>query len=180
MPELVARTTFEDLEREAAVVPPGCDGVVFLPYLMGDRTPLGRPDVSGAFIGLRAEHNRGYLFRAVMEGGVMQHAECMEDALGMGVDLTATRIVDGAYRSPLWREMVADITGRTVLYHLKFPGVCYGDAMLAAIASGMETERNVFEWVPIPRTIEPTTDTDRLAAYDLARDLYRRYSDALC
>ena len=179
MPELVARMTFEDLEREAAVVPPGCDGVVFLPYLMGDRTPLGRPDVSGAFIGLRAEHNRGNMFRAVMEGGVMQHAECMEDALGMGVDLAPTRIVDGAYRSLLWREMVADITRRTVLYHPKFPGVCYGDAMLAAIASAKETESNVFGWVPSPRTIEPTSETDRMAAYDLARERYRRYSDAL-
>jgi xylulokinase len=172
MPEMVARMTFEDLEREAAVVPPGSDGVVFLPYLMGDRTPLGRPDVSGAFIGLRAEHNRGNMFRAVMEGGVLQHAECMEDALGMGVD--------GAYRSHLWSEMVADITGRTVLYHPKFPGVCYGDAMLAAIASAKGTESNVFGWVPSPRTIEPTTDKDRLAAYDLARERYQRYSDALC
>ncbi|NIP37009.1 MAG: hypothetical protein GWN18_18765, partial [Thermoplasmata archaeon] len=72
MPEMVTKASFEDLEREANMVPPGSSGVVFLPYLMGDRTPLVRHEVSGAFIGLRAEHNRGHMFRAVMEGGAMQ------------------------------------------------------------------------------------------------------------
>jgi xylulokinase len=180
MPELVTRTSFEDLEREASVVAPGADGIVFLPYLMGDRTPLGNPDVSGAFIGLRAEHNRGHLFRAVMEGGAIQHAECMDDARAMGVDLAPTRIVDGAYRSPLWREMIADVTGSTVHYHKKFPGVSYGDAMLAAIAGGVESESGVFEWVPEPRTLEPSTDPDRSRAYGMARERYLKFRNALC
>jgi len=180
MPELVTRTPFEDLEREASIVPPGSEGLVFLPYLMGDRTPLGRPDITGAFIGLRAEHNRGHMFRAVMEGGVMQHADCMDDADGMGVDLSATRIVDGAYRSPLWREMVADITGRTVLYHPKFPGVSYGDAMLAAIVSGVENQYNVFKWVPDPRAIKPVAEGERVEAYREARERYRHYRQVLC
>ena len=162
------------------MVPPGSDGVVFLPFLLGDRPPLGSPDVSGPFVGLRAEHNRGHMFRAVMEGGVMQHAECMEHAMGTGVDLTPTRIVDGAYRSPLWREMVADMTGRAVLYHPKFPGVSYGDAMMAAVASGHETEDGVFGWVPLARTIEPSVEPERMEAYRLARERYRRYREALC
>jgi xylulokinase len=180
MPELVTRTPFEDLEREASVVSPGSEGVVFLPYLMGDRTPLGRPDVSGAFIGLRAEHNRGHMFRAVMEGGAIQHAECMRDAMSMGVELAPTRIVDGAYRSPLWREMVADFTGATVHYHPKFPGVSYGDAMLAAIAAGIVSDNRVFDWVPDPRTIDPSTDADRSEAYSAARQRYLHYQRALC
>jgi xylulokinase len=180
MPELVARTSFEDLEREATVVPPGSGGVVFLPYLMGDRTPLGRPDVSGAFVGLRAEHNRGHLFRAVMEGGAFQHAECLKDAREMGVELAPTRIVDGRYRSPLWREMVADVTGTTVHYHPKFPGVSYGDAMLAALAADVETETNVFKWVPEPRALEPSIDSDRAVAYSQARERYQHYRGALC
>jgi sugar (pentulose or hexulose) kinase len=179
MPEMVTRSSFEDLEREANVVPPGSDGLVFLPYLMGDRTPLGRPEVTGAFIGLRAEHNRGHMFRAVMEGGALQHAECMEQAAETGIELAPTRIVDGAYRSPLWRVMVADITERSVLYHPKFPGVSYGDAMLAAIGSGLETEDRVFGWVPKPRSIEPTADTDVEAAYARARELYTRFRHAL-
>ena len=179
MPEMVTRTSFQDLEREASVVPPGSDGVVFLPYLMGDRTPLGRPDVSGAFLGLRAEHTRGHMFRAVMEGGAMQHAECMDEASGMGVDLAPTRIVDGAYRSSLWREIVADLSGRTVLYHPKFPGVSYGDAMLAAIVPGLSSRRSVFAWVPPLRSIEPVSDPDRREVYAEARVRYRTYRDAL-
>jgi xylulokinase len=180
MPELVVRTPFEDLEREANMVPPGSDGVVFLPYLMGDRTPLGRPELSGAFLGLRAEHNRGHMFRAVMEGGAMQHAECMVEAEASGVELAPTRVVDGVYRSPLWRVMVADISRRTVLYHPKFPGVSYGDAMLAALAAGLEHEEAVFAWVPEPRRIEPSLDPDVEAAYAGAMERYRGYKDALC
>ncbi|UCC93653.1 MAG: hypothetical protein JSW25_03035, partial [Thermoplasmata archaeon] len=180
MPELVTRTPFDDLEREASVVPPGSDGVVFLPYLMGDRTPLGRTDLTGAFIGLRAEHNRGHMFRAVMEGGAIQHGECMREAEAMGVELSPTRIVDGAYRSPLWREMVADVTETQVLYHPKFPGVSYGDAMLAAVVSGLESERGVFRWVPEPRAIDPSSEPDRVGAYREARERFVRSRDALC
>lgn len=179
MPELVTRTTFEDLEREASVVPPGCDGVVFLPYLMGDRTPLGRPDVRGAFVGLRAEHNRGHMFRAIMEGGAMQHAECMDDASGMGVELAPTRIVDGAYRSSLWREIVADLSGRTVHYHPKFPGVSYGDAMLAAIVPDLVSEGSVFDWVPPLHSIKPVSDPATRQAYEDARASFRHYRDVL-
>jgi len=179
MPELVARCTFDDLDREAAMAPPGADGVVFLPYLMGDRTPLGRPDVTGAFLGLRAEHNRGHLFRAVMEGGAMQHAECMDDARRMGVELAPTRIVDGAYRSKLWREMVADLSGSTVLYHPKFPGICYGDAMLAVIGPALKSEDTVMGWVPRPRSIEPTQEPERVGSYREARERFRAYRDAL-
>jgi len=179
MPELVARSTFEDLDREAAVAPPGAGGVVFLPYLMGDRTPLGRPDVTGAFLGLRAEHNRGHLFRAVMEGGAMQHAECMEDARRMGLELAPTRIVDGAYRSTLWRELVADFTGSPVMYQTKFPGVSYGDAMLAAMGPALRSEATVMEWVPRPRSIEPTQDPDRLKANEVAMERFRALRDAL-
>jgi xylulokinase len=179
MPEMVVRSSFEDLEREASVVPPGSGGVVFLPYLMGDRTPLGRPDVSGAFLGLRAEHTRGHMFRAVMEGGVMQHAECLDDARAMGVKLAPTRIVDGSYRSTLWREMVADLTRSTVHYHPKFPGVSYGDAMLAVIGAGILSELEVFSWVPTPRTIVPTDDRVRIEAYVEARQIYQRYRDVL-
>lgn len=180
MPELVTGTPFPDLEREASLVAPGSEGLTFLPYLMGDRTPLGRPDISGAFVGLRAEHNRGHMFRAVMEGGVMQHADCMDEAEAMGVELPATRVVDGVYRSSLWREMVADITGRKVLYHPKFPGVSYGDAMLAALVSGLETEGRVFDWVPTPRSIKPATEGERAEAYREARERFWRYREALC
>ncbi|NIP37010.1 MAG: hypothetical protein GWN18_18770, partial [Thermoplasmata archaeon] len=75
--------------------------------------------------------------------------------------------------------MVADITGKRVLYHPKFPGVSYGDAMLAAIVSALETENKVFEWVPVPRSIDPTGDPDVEAAYALAKERFARYREAI-
>ncbi len=179
MPEMVARSSFAKLEREAKMVPPGAGGVTFLPYLMGDRTPLGQDNVTGAFLGLRADHNRAHMFTAVLEGGVMLHEECMEDAARMGIELKTTRVVDGAYRSALWRSIIADVTGRPIMYHPDFPGISYGDAMLAALASGMVSDDRIFKWVPPARTIEPTEDDNRKAAYGRARERYRRYRDIL-
>ena len=167
MPEMVARSSFAKLEREAKMVPPGAGGVTFLPYLMGDRTPLGQDNVTGAFLGLRADHNRAHMFTA-------------EDATRMGIELKTTRVVDGAYRSALWRSIIADVTGRPIMYHPDFPGISYGDAMLAALASGMASDDGIFKWVPPARTIEPTEDDARKAAYGRARELYRRYRDILC
>lgn len=180
MPEMVVMSSFAKLEREAKMVPPGAGGVTFLPYLMGDRTPLGKDDATGAFLGLRADHNRAHMFTAVLEGGVMLHEECMEDAARMGIELKTTRVVDGAYRSALWRSILADVTGRPIMYHPDFPGISYGDAMLAAFSTGLVTEDRIFKWVPPARTIEPTKDDVRKEAYARARERYRGYKEILC
>ena len=175
LPELVTRTSFEDLEREAGLLDPGSGGVTFLPYLMGDRTPLGQADLSGAFVGLRVEHNRAHMFRAVLEGGAMLHDECMAEARAMGAGLTPTRMVDGPYRSSLWRGIIADLTGEVVHYVPDFPGTAYGDAMLAAISTGLLTEEKAFTWVPEAWVIEPSTDPDRIEAYRLAKERFMRF-----
>jgi xylulokinase len=172
-------SSFTKLEREAKMVQPGAGGNTFLPFLMGDRTPLGQDDATGAFLGLRADHNRAHMFTAVLEGGVMLHEECLEDAARMGIELKTTRVVDGAYRSALWRSIIADMTGRPIMYHPDFPGISYGDAMLAAFTTGMVTEDKIFKWIPPARTIEPTDDDDRKGAYGRARERYRRYKDIL-
>jgi xylulokinase len=179
MPDMVVRSSFEKLEREAKLVEPGSDGVTFLPYLMGDRTPLGHRDREGAFLGLRATHSSAHMFRAVLEGGVLLHEECLEDAQGMGVALKTTRVVDGAYRSSMWRSILADMTGRPLLYDPDFHGIAYGDAMLAAMATGLVTMDQAFKWLPPSREIAPTGDQERLEAYARARQRYDRYRRAL-
>jgi xylulokinase len=179
LPQMISHSTFDELEREAKLVPAGSGGVTFLPYLMGDRTPLGRTDAGGAFLGLKAEHNRGHLFRAVLEGGAIQHKECLEEAWGMGVEMHPTRIVDGTYGSTLWRGIIADVTATTVQYLPTFQGTAYGDAMLAAISVGITTEENAFGWLPEARTVEPTQDSNRLKAYGDALERYARYKEVL-
>ena len=179
MPELVTRASFSDLEREAKLVPAGSGGVVFLPYLMGDRMPIGSPTATGAFMGLRADHNRGHLFRAVLEGGAYLHEVCLGEAERAGVELAATRLVDGVYRSTLWRHIVADVSGRRVLYIPDFPGTSFGDAMLAAIVTDKVAEDRAFRWLPEMRFTEPTVDPDKRSAYAEARERFERYRVAL-
>jgi xylulokinase len=119
------------------------------------------------------------MFRAVLEGGAFLHEVCMEGAAGMGVDLAATRLVDGVYRSTLWRHIVADVTGRRVMYLPDFPGTSFGDAMLAAIATGMVEEERAFRWLPEMRLVEPTEDADNRRAYTEARERFARFRTVL-
>jgi sugar (pentulose or hexulose) kinase len=105
----------------------------------------------------------------------MLHEECMAEARAMGADLTPTRMVDGPYRSSLWRGIIADLTGEVVHYVPDFPGTAYGDAMLAAISTGMLTEEKAFTWVPEAWVIEPSTDPDRVEAYRMAKERFTRF-----
>jgi xylulokinase len=173
MPQMVTGAPTDTLEREAAMVPPGAGGVTFHPYLMGARAPVWRADVTAAFLGLRAEHHRGHMHRAVLEGAAFLHEECLRSARGAGVDLApATTVVDAGTGSALWRRIVADVS-RTPLWHLAaFPGTGYGAAMLAALGAGLATEDQVIGWVPQPRTVEPTQDPVVLKAYGEARSRF--------
>ena len=173
MPQMVTGAPAETLEREAAMVPPGAGGVTFHPYLMGVRAPIWRADVTAAFLGLRAEHHRGHMHRAVLEGAAFLHEECVRSAKGAGAELApATTVVDAGTGSALWRRIVADIA-RTPLWHLAaFPGTGYGAAMLAALGAGLASEDQVIAWVPQPRTLEPTQDPVVLKAYGEARSRF--------
>src|SRR3954469_21403769 len=147
--------SFEDLMAEAQSVPPGCEGLLVLPYLAGERTPVFDPQARGVVAGLTLRHGRGHLFRAAYEGisfGIRQILERFDDA-HTG---TRTVAVGGGLRSPIWAQTLSDITGRPQLVPEQAIGASYGDALLAAIGVGLVPPTT--DWAKIAREIKPDPD----------------------
>ena len=160
---------FDELVAEAAAVPPGSDGLLMLPYLQGERTPVFDPQARGVMVGMSLRHGRGHLFRAAYEGisfGIRQILERFDDAH------TAKRTVavGGGLRSPVWAQAVSDITGRVQLVPEQAIGASYGDALLAAIGVGLVPPET--DWARIEREIVP--DPANRARYE---DLYATWRE---
>jgi xylulokinase len=144
--------SFDDLMSEAQRVPPGSEGLLVLPYLAGERTPVFDPQARGVVAGLTLRHGRGHLFRAAYEGisfGIRQILERFDDAHSG----TRTVAVGGGLRSPIWVQAVSDITGRPQLIPEQAIGASYGDALLAAIGVGVVPPET--DWAKIAREIKP-------------------------
>ena len=101
----------EALLEEAAATPPGADGVVFLPYLAGERSPIWDPTARGAFVGLTLGHGRGHLARAILEASALAIRHVAEPMLAAGVDVDEMRVCGGPARSETWNQIKADVTG---------------------------------------------------------------------
>jgi len=127
---------YDLLTKEAEGVPPGSDGLFFLPYLSGERTPHADPDARGCFVGLTLAHTRGHLIRAIMEGVTYSMRDSLEIIEGLGVPVRQIRASGGGSRSPFWRQIQADVFGRNVVTINTEEGAAYGVALLAAVGAG--------------------------------------------
>lgn len=128
---------YEILTEEAAKIKPGSDGLFFLPYLSGERTPHADPDARGCFIGLTLAHGREHLIRGIMEGvtySLMDSLKIITEELGVPVD--EIRASGGGSRSPLWRQIQADVFNRNVTTINSEEGPAFGVALLAAVGGG--------------------------------------------
>lgn len=120
---------------EAANVPPGADGVVWLPYLMGERTPHLDPHARGALLGLTARHTRAHVTRAVLEGVAHSLRDTLTIFAEMRVPVESIRVGGGGARSALWRQVQADVFGRSVETVETEEGAAYGAAILAGVGA---------------------------------------------
>jgi xylulokinase len=127
---------YELLSQEAAAAPPGSEGLFFLPYLSGERTPHADPDARGCFIGLTLAHTRGHLVRSIMEGVTYSMRDSLEIIRGLGVPVRQIRASGGGSRSALWRQIQADVFGQKVVTINSEEGPAYGVALLAAVGAG--------------------------------------------
>jgi len=135
---LAPEMSFDDLIREAETAPAGCEGLQFLPYLMGERTPYPDPLARGAFIGLTLRHGRAHLTRAVLEGvsfGLKDSFTLIQNA-GLG-KVTQVRASGGGTRSALWRQILASVLDAELVMVNTTEGGAYGAALLAAVAAGV-------------------------------------------
>ncbi len=127
---------YDWLGKEAEKVPPGSEGLFFLPYLSGERTPHADPDARGCFIGLTLTHGRGHLVRSIMEGVAYSMRDSLEIIQGLGIPVKQIRASGGGSRSPLWRQIQADMFGQKVVTINSHEGPAFGVALLAAVGCG--------------------------------------------
>ncbi len=125
------------LDKQAALSPIGCRKLLYLPYLMGERTPHLDPDCRGVFFGLSAMHSRGDLLRAVMEGVSYSQRDSLEILRGMGVSAGEMLACGGGGTAPLWRQMLADVYNCPVRTVQSKEGPALGAAILAGVGAGL-------------------------------------------
>lgn len=127
---------YDVLNREAARATPGSEGLFFLPYLAGERTPHADPHARGCFVGLTLAHQRGQIARAIMEGVTYSMRDSLEIIQGMNVPVKQVRVSGGGSRSKLWRQLQADVFGTKAVTINAEQGPAYGVALLAAVGAG--------------------------------------------
>ena len=130
------RDPYERLIDEAAQVPAGADGLLWAPYLMGERTPHLDPKARAALVGLTASHTRAHVVRALLEGVAFSLRDTLEIFREMKVPVNEIRLGGGGARSKLWRQIQADVYGREVTTVKAEEGAAYGAAMLAGVGAG--------------------------------------------
>jgi xylulokinase len=164
---------FDTLVEEAARWPAGTEGLLFLPYLQGERTPHADPDVRGAFTGLDLRHDRGALVRAVLEGVAFGLRDSLELLRALGVDVSSARASGGGARSDLWLRICASVLGVPIERTVVEEGSAFGAALLGGVAGGVfeSVAAGVASTVRTRDRVEP--DPQWQESYDRA---YGRYT----
>ncbi|MBL8210700.1 MAG: xylulokinase [Bryobacterales bacterium] len=129
-------SSYDALTGEAATSPIGAQGLSWLPYLMGERTPHLDASCRAAWVGLTAKHTRADLIRAILEGISFSQKDCLEIITGMGVPVSSVRVSGGGAKSPFWRQMLADVFDKPVATLATQEGSAYGAALLALAGEG--------------------------------------------
>lgn len=170
---------YELLSKEAASVPPGSDGLVFLPYLQGERTPHLDAYARGGWIGLTASHNRRHLIRSVLEGVAFSLKDCFSIIREQGLQIDQMRATGGGAKSPLWRQIIADVLGVELVLTNATEGPAFGAALLAGVASGVysSVQEACGQTVRVVERTEPRSQV--AAAYDSAYETYQALYPAL-
>jgi xylulokinase len=171
--------SYESLTAEAAKAPAGCDGLVWAPYLMGERTPYLDPAARGMLVGLTASHTRGHVIRAILEGVAFSLRDTFTIFREMEVPVKKIRLGGGGARSPLWRQIQADIYGRPVETVEAEEGAAYGTAILAGV--GAKTWSSVDQACQsVVRVIENITPgPEDSLALEKTYTIYRRMYPAM-
>ena len=170
---------YEELLAEAERWEPATEGLLFQPYLQGERTPHADPDARGAFVGLTLRHDRGALVRAVLEGVAYGLRDSLELLRGLGVELDVGRVSGGGARSDLWLRIVASVLELPLERTVVEEGAAFGAALLGGVAGGVfaDAHEAVAACVRVRDRIEPEPDWRDAYADGYAR--YRRLYPAL-
>lgn len=174
--------SYDQLVPEATDSPPGSRGLLWLPYLQGERTPHLDADARGALVGLTTAHGRADIVRAVLEGVAFSLRDAAQAIQGIGAAMDRFKLAGGGARSPLWRQIVADVFDTPMRVEPEGRGPAFGAAMLGAVASGLfaSVEEAVRITAAPHQTITPSPGGSAVldAAYARYRDLYPALAEA--
>jgi xylulokinase len=175
---LAAGLSFDALDAEAAGWPPGAEGLLFAPYLAGERTPHADPDARGAFVGLQLRHDHGALVRAVLEGVAFGMRDALDAVRALGVTPVVGRVSGGGSRSGLWLRIVASALDLQLERTESEEGSAFGAALLGGVVGGAfaDVHEAVARCVHVRDTIEP--DPAWRDAYAELLPRYRRLHPA--
>jgi xylulokinase len=168
---VVPGASYAELIAEAEAWPPGAEGLTFLPYLQGERTPHADPSATALFEGLTLRHDRGGLVRSVLEGVAYGLRDSLELLRELGVDPRVARASGGGARSRLWLEIVASVLDLPLELTAVEEGSAFGAALLAGVAGGVfpDAPSAVAACVHVRETVEPNVDWAQAYADGYAR-----------
>ena len=170
---------YDLLSNQVASVEPGCEGLIFLPYLTGERTPYPDPNARGVFFGITLRHGKPHFVRSVYEGVAYGLRDSFEILGEMGVPIEQVRASGGGARSAVWRQIQADVTGREhVLINID-EGPAFGVALLAGVGTGIypSVEQACRSTIKVVSATKP--NLSRKALYDRYYGIYRALYPAL-
>ncbi|HTV53920.1 MAG TPA: xylulokinase [Terriglobia bacterium] len=170
---------YDAIIEEARRVPAGSDGLLFLPYLMGERTPHLDPLARGMWFGLTASHTRGHLIRSILEGVAFSLRDSLEILKELQIPVHQVRASGGGSRNPLWRQIQSEIYAKEVVTLRESEGSAYGAALLAGVGGKVYTSvaEAAKETIQIAAKIEP--DVERVQSYEKLYPIYRRLYPAV-
>jgi xylulokinase len=173
--------SYDALMSDASTVPPGAEGLVFLPYLTGERCPYPDPLARGAFVGLTLRHTQAHLARAVVEGITFGLRDSLELVRGLGIRIDEVRAVGGGARSAVWRQMLADVFGTDITLINSSEGGAFGVALLAGVGAGVwgSTREACNATLKVTARVAPTGDAAVSRRYAEMYDRYRELYPAL-
>lgn len=170
---------YEFLTQEAENVAPGSDGLIFLPYLQGERTPHLDANARGGWIGLTASHDRRHLVRSVLEGVAFSLKDCFAIISEQGLRIDQLRATGGGARSPLWRQIIADVLGTELVLTNASEGPALGAALIAGVASGVYSSLQAACEKTVHVTQRTVPNAETAPAYARAYETYRALYPAL-
>ena len=164
---------FEQLEDEANEVKPGAEGLTFLPYLLGERTPVWDPEARGVLLGLSLNHKRGHIYRAILEGVSFGFKQIQEILRENGDVLESVVAIDGGAKSSLWRQIFSDVLQVPLHYYPEHGGTSLGAAFLAAKAVGQFNDFSAIDsWLGFSETDYPDHSLDSI--YQQKYGIYKK------
>jgi xylulokinase len=175
-----ADVDYASLDEEGSFIPSGSDGLIVLPYFLGEKTPIHDPLARGVFFGLNLGHTRAHFYRAILEGisfGFLHHMEVLAE---LGLHATKARVTNGGARSHLWMRITADVLGLALEQVSSHSGSSLGAAFVAGMGVGVfEDWAEIERFIEVTGVVEPDSDAHQiyLRLFRIYRNVYDRLRD---